>query len=244
MTTITGHDDISIMPGGGIARRPLHVIILADCSGSMAGENMQALNFAIASMLPHLADWELEQERAEVLVRVLGFATIPFWHLPRPTPVEGIRWRQPLSAVPRGRTNLGPALQLTAEALRPPNFERRALRPAILLITDGRPTDRPGQLQAGLDALDAVPAGRSALRLAVAIGRAANSEELERFIGDPSVPVLVAADTDEITELLVAASIAVTRLSEAGTDRGELVHRLVRPEPPVAPQPVAGETIL
>ena len=36
------------MPGGGIARRPLHFIILADCSGGMKGEKIQALNFAIA----------------------------------------------------------------------------------------------------------------------------------------------------------------------------------------------------
>src|SRR6202044_3239453 len=109
MTTITGNDDISIMPGGGIARRPLHVIILADCSGSMAGENMQALNFAIASMLPHLADWELEQERADVLIRTLSFATTPTWHIEEPTPVGKVRWK-PLAVVPKGRTNLGPAL--------------------------------------------------------------------------------------------------------------------------------------
>jgi hypothetical protein len=28
------------MPAGGISRRPLHVIILADCSGSMKGETV------------------------------------------------------------------------------------------------------------------------------------------------------------------------------------------------------------
>jgi uncharacterized protein YegL len=225
-----GPDDASTMPGGGISRRPLHVIIMADCSGSMRGENMQALNFAIADMLSHLAEWELDQERADVLIRVLAFATVPSWHLSDPTPVGQVRWR-PLQSVDKGRTNLGPALQLVADALGSSSLERRALRPAILLVTDGRPTDRPGQLEAGLASLHARTAGRSALRLAVAIGRNASSIELKRFIGDPTVPVLVADNTDEIASRLVAASIAVTRMSEAGADRSALVDQLLRREP-------------
>ena len=53
------------MPGGGISRRPLHFIILADCSGGMKGEKIQALNFAIADMLPHLAAWERDRNEME-----------------------------------------------------------------------------------------------------------------------------------------------------------------------------------
>src|SRR5208282_899522 len=37
----------TLMPGGGVARRPLHFIVMADCSGSMKGEKMQALNYAL-----------------------------------------------------------------------------------------------------------------------------------------------------------------------------------------------------
>jgi hypothetical protein len=39
------------MPGGGVARRPLHFIIMGDCSGSMKGPKMQALNTALAQQL-------------------------------------------------------------------------------------------------------------------------------------------------------------------------------------------------
>jgi len=31
------------MPGGGVAGRPLHFIIMGDCSGSVKGPKMQAL---------------------------------------------------------------------------------------------------------------------------------------------------------------------------------------------------------
>ena len=41
----------SLIPGGGVARRPLHFIIMGDCSGSMKGPKMQALNTAQAKQL-------------------------------------------------------------------------------------------------------------------------------------------------------------------------------------------------
>lgn len=233
--------ELSIMPGGGISRRPLHILVVADCSGSMEGEKMQALNFAIANMLPHLAEWEQEQERAEVFVRVLSFADVPVWHVAEPVRAAQMRWK-PLSAVPRGRTNLGPALQVIAEVLSPDHIERRALRPAVVLITDGLPTDRAEDLEAGFAAIEASTGARSAVRLAVAIGRNARSDALVRFIADPTIPVLVADNTDEIADQLVAASIAVSRLSEGGVDRGALVESLFGPAG--EPNPFERETIV
>jgi uncharacterized protein YegL len=213
------------MPGGGISRRPLHFIILADCSGGMKGEKIQALNYAIADMMPHLADWERDQEQAQVFVRAIAFATEPRWHIPDPVPVASLRWK-PLQPVPRGLTNMGAAFALAAQALAPGQIERRALRPAILLITDGLATDPPGRFEAGLAALMDQPAGRAALRLSIAIGRDAQSDSLNRFIGDPSVPVLVANGTEDIADRLVAASLAVSRMSEVGADRTAVARRL------------------
>jgi hypothetical protein len=60
----------------------------------------------------------------------------------------------------------------------------------------------------------AEPAGRAALRLAIAIGRDVRSAALDRFIGDPGVPVLVADSSEDIAERLVAASLAVSRMSD------------------------------
>jgi uncharacterized protein YegL len=95
------------MPGGGVARRPLHFIILADCSWGMKGEKIQALNYAIADMMPHLAEWERDQEQAQVFVRAVAFATEPRWHIPDPAPVASRNSDQPatsdtVSATPSG----------------------------------------------------------------------------------------------------------------------------------------------
>jgi uncharacterized protein YegL len=216
------------MPGGGVARRPLHFIVMADQSGGMAGEKMQALNFAVADMLSHLAEWERDQLRAQVLVRVLGFATVCQWHVKDPTPVSEIDYK-PLQAVHHGWTNMGVAFRQVAEAIGPGRLENTALNPAILLVTDGRPTDGPGEFDTGLNALMSIPAGRVALRLAMAIGRDADLECLERFIGDPQVPVLVAQDTDEIADRLVAVSVAVSHMSEPSADRGSMAEQILRP---------------
>jgi hypothetical protein len=45
----------ALMPGGGVARRPLHLIIMGDCSGSMKGPKMQALNI-IAETIDVIVD--------------------------------------------------------------------------------------------------------------------------------------------------------------------------------------------
>ena len=219
------------MPGGGVARRPLHFIVMADCSGSMKGEKMQALNYALRSMLPHLLAWETDQLQAQLLIRILAFASTPEWFVADPVPVADLssHWRN-LDYVPMGRTNMGPAFRAVAEALTPERLERRALRPAILLVTDGLPTDPPGGFDQGLAALLGQAAGRSALRIAVAIGRDANSEPLDRF-RTSDVPVLVADSTDEIADRLVTASIAMSRMSEVGVNRGALADQLLREMP-------------
>ena len=148
------------MPGGGVARRPLHFIVMADCSGSMKGEKMQALNYALRSMLPHLVAWERDQLQAELLVRILGFATVPQWHVAEPLPVADLiaSW-QNLAYVHQGRTNMGAAFREVGRVLGPDKLERRALRPAILLITDGLPTDPAGGFEAGLADADQLGGG-------------------------------------------------------------------------------------
>jgi uncharacterized protein YegL len=206
--------------------------VMGDCSGSMKGEKMQALNFALRAMLPHLVAWEREQVQAQLLIRVLAFATTPQWHVADPLPVTQLneRWRD-LQYVYQGRTNMGPAFEAVAEVLGPDRLERRALRPAILLVTDGLPTDPPGGFERGLAALTRLAAGRSSLRLAVAIGRDANSEPLDRF-RSRDAPVLVADTVDVIVDRLVAASIAVSRMSEVGADRDALAQQLLQPDMP------------
>jgi uncharacterized protein YegL len=211
------------MPGGGIAKRPLHFIIAADCSWSMNGDKMQSLNYAIATMLPQLAAWERAQENAQVMVRAVRFDNRAAWHIEEPTPVSQVRW-QPLRCEERALTHMGAALRLMASVLTVDRMERRALRPALVLITDGIATD---DFDTGLAELLATPGGAAAIRIAVAIGHDARPDQLAKF-SDSAVPVLHASAAEEIPELLMAVSIAVSRMSQVGTDANAVAEQLRR----------------
>jgi uncharacterized protein YegL len=211
----------AVMPGGGIAKRPLHFIIAADGSWSMVGEKMQALNYAIATMLPQLAAWERAQENAQVLLRAIKFDNRASWHIETPTPVSEVRW-QPLRCEERALTHTGAALRLMASVLTVDRLERRALRPALVLITDGIATD---DFDTGLAELLKTPGGAAAMRIAVAIGDDARMDQLVKF-SDPTLSVLHAASAEQVPDLLMAVSVAVSRMSEVGTDHVSLVEQL------------------
>ncbi len=218
----------SLMPGGGISRRSLHIFILADCSGSMKIDGrIQSLNYAIASIMPNLISWEKEQEQAEIFIRAIAFADKAWWHIETPQQIEHLNWI-PLTHVEKGLTSMGAAIRLAADALSPGKLEPRALRPVILLITDGKPTDVE-EFDIGLKELFSFPAGKASIRLAVAIGQGANFNYLNRFINDPDIPVLVAENVDQIVVKLTAATLAISKMSSVGSNRKEVTEQIILP---------------
>jgi uncharacterized protein YegL len=136
-----------------------------------------------------------------------------------------VRWT-PLKVVDRGLTAMGEALRKVAAVMTEDVLERRALRPAILLITDGIPTDRPPNptFEESLAALLETPGGASALRIAIAIGDLARPEELRPFT-NPDLPVLRADNADDVPDLLRAVTMAVSQVSE-GVDRERVSEQL------------------
>ncbi|MEY3929907.1 MAG: hypothetical protein RLZZ516_1617 [Cyanobacteriota bacterium] len=165
-------------PNVRLSNRPLHFIYLCDCSGSMAAQGkMQALNQAIRQSLPGMAEVARQNPEARVLVRAVSFADRAAWHLPEPTPVEQLEWRDLQAG---GITAMGEALQLVATALQSPPMEERALPPVLVLISDGQPTD---DFDRGLATLMRQPWAQKAVRLAIAMGHDADLEVLQQFIG-------------------------------------------------------------
>jgi uncharacterized protein YegL len=193
-------------PGGSLATRPLHFIWLVDGSGSMAHEGkLQALNTAIREALPPLRQVSADNPTAEVLVRAVRFATGASWHVPDPTPVDRFTWPD-LTA--DGRTDLGHALRLVADAVHSPPMSDRALPPVLVLVSDGMPTD---DWEQGLRQLRAEPWGDKAARLAIAIGHDAARDVLEQFIGVPGGRVLEANSADELVNQIRWASAVALR---------------------------------
>ena len=168
--------------GGKLASRPLHFIFLVDCSGSMSvAGKIRALNVAIREAIPHMKRVAGENPNIDLFVRVIAFSSGAEWHVGDPTPVEKFVWKE-LNA--EGVTDMGQALEMVADQLKVPPMTKRAISPILVLISDGQPTD---DFEAGLARLLAQPWGARAVRLAIAIGRDADLEVLQRFIGDSDV---------------------------------------------------------
>ena len=190
-------------PGGEMAARPLHFIWIVDCSGSMAGDKIQSLNFAINEAIKPMRDTAQQNPHAQVLVRAVTFSDGARWHLANPTPVADFKWTDVSAS---GLTSMGKALTLVAEQLHIPPMSDRALPPVLVLISDGGPTDDFGS---GLKKLMAEPWGQRAVRLAIAVGRKANLDVLSKFIGQPELPPLQANNSSALVNFIRWASTAV-----------------------------------
>lgn len=204
---------MSTLPGGPIASRPLHFIWILDSSGSMAGEKIQQLNFAIREAIPAMQETAGENPNAQVLVRVVTFSDGARWHLSNPTPVADFRWSD-ISA--GGVTDMGKALLLVAEQLRIPPMTDRALPPVLVMISDGQPTDDFGS---GLKALIAEPWGKRAVRMAIAVGRDADHDVLTKFMGSAELKPLQADNAPTLVNYIRWLSTAVLKAASSPASR-------------------------
>lgn len=200
---------MSNRPGAELAKRPLHFIWILDCSGSMNEDGkIQALNNAIAETLPHMKAVAETNPNADILVRAVTFSTGAQWHVSQPTIVHDFQW-EPISA--GGLTAMGMALSLVASQLEVPPMEERALPPVLVLVTDGHPTD---EFSMGLARLMALPWGKKAVRLAIAMGKDVNMEVLQRFIGHSEITPLQANNPETLVQFIRwASTVAVQAAS-------------------------------
>lgn len=190
------------------AARPLPVFLLADVSGSMAGEGkIAALNQAIREMLATFAT--AEELRAEIHIAIITFGDQARLHLPL-QPAAQARW---VDLVAAGSTPMGRAMELAAELLEDKEqIPARAYRPTVILVSDGQPTDSWDQ---GLMQLTQQGRAQKADRMALAIGADADEAMLKRFLGTPEKRVFRAEDTRKIKEFFQLATMSVTMRSRS-----------------------------
>lgn len=191
-------------PGMQLARRPLHFFLLADSSGSMAADGKaSALNTAVREMLPHLRAVAADNPHIDLQFSSLSFSTGVTWHGQQSVRIDDVVWTD---LVPGGYTDMGAALRAVAERATVDVIGTRALAPAIVLVSDGQPTDDFGS---GLAALLDEPLGRAAARIAVAIGRDADRQILSQFQGGGEP--MMAHNPEQLVRSIRLASTAVTR---------------------------------
>lgn len=226
--------------------RPLPVLVLADTSGSMKGEKIEAMNHALRTMAAELA--ALDDVRGEVYLGVITFGGEPNILQP-PIPARQVKLPE-LSA--GGKTPLGAALAIAHDLLEDRDIiPNRAFSPTLVLISDGQPTDLPDELMsriarrttANADELretflkwepiqqlhTATRAARSQ-RLALGIEAGGSGDPtyalLEAFINQPGVPVARASEAGAILRFLQWVTLSVASRTK-GRDPNAIVPELL-----------------
>ncbi|WP_373086109.1 VWA domain-containing protein [Sneathiella sp.] len=195
-----------------IARRQLQILLAIDCSGSMQGDRIASLNYAMRTALPELRNVAAENPEVDVRMSVLRFASTAEWQIEAPEPVEKVQWTD-LTA--EGETHMGDALHLLAARLTADAMPGRQLPPVVVLASDGYPTD---DFEAGFEAFFAADHTMSAIRLAVAIGSDADNEMLGRFIRHPELKPLKANNATDLVKYIKWATTAPVKAASSPTN--------------------------
>lgn len=155
--------------------RSLPVIVLADVSGSMAADGkINALNTSLADMISTFGS--IEDLRADIHVCVVSFGGKACIH----TPLQAARHVKWIDLTCGGGTPMGAAMVLAADLIEDQKaIPIRAYRPAVVLVSDGIPTD---DWKAGLQRFVAGGRAQTADRLALAIGGDADEGMLSEFV--------------------------------------------------------------
>ena len=196
------------LPAARLSRRQLQFLFAVDRSGSMTGDKIASLNYAIRSAIPEMREAATDNPETDVVVRVLSFADGVEWIVRDPVPVGAFEWTDLAAG---GETDMGAAFAALADVLTPAAMPGRQLPPVVVLMSDGMPTD---DAERGLAALMQSPYGATALRLAIAIGSDADKPLLQSFIGNPDIRPLQANSAETLVHRIKwAASVPVKAAS-------------------------------
>jgi len=210
------------MTQAGVARRKLHFIFVVDASGSMQGDRIASLNYAIRAAIPAMREAAADNPEIDLVVRVLRFSDSVDWLIENPVAVGDFIWTDVSAS---GETNMGAAFMSLARTMSLDAMPGRQLPPVIVLLSDGLPTD---EVETGLAAFLASEYGAKAVRIAIAIGSDADLGLLRQFIGQPTLKPLQANNAAALVNRIKwAASVPVKTVSSP-VGSGDALHDIAQ----------------
>jgi uncharacterized protein YegL len=180
--------------------RPLPVVLLLDCSGSMAGEKIAAVNAAVRELGADLA--ASRQPQGEIHVCVIRFG-----NQVDVGPLQPAAAWAPPELHAGGQTAMGGAVDALIKLVEDPErVPPNAYTPTVVLISDGVPTDN---FEAALGRLLEPKRKHRMVRLAMAIGDDADQALLKRFIANAEIPLVKANETARIRDFFRWVTLSV-----------------------------------
>ena len=205
-----------------VPRRTMTLFFLIDTSGSMEGNKIGAVNDAVVNVLPMLNDISETNPDAEIKVAALEFSSGVNWLYDEPKLAKDFIW-QDVSA--GGLTSLGGACaELAAKLSRNGGFMQSAsgsFAPAIILLSDGGPTDN---YEVGLAKLQVNNWFKSAIKIAIAIGDDADKDVLKQFTGN-SEAVITVHNIDALKQIIRVVAVTSSQIGSKSSTAGDITKQ-------------------
>jgi uncharacterized protein YegL len=198
------------------------LFFLIDTSGSMEGNKIGAVNDAVVNVLPMLNDISETNPDAEIKVAALEFSSGVNWLYDEPKLAKDFIWQDVTAG---GLTSLGGACaELASKLSRNGGFMQSAsgsFAPAIILLSDGGPTDN---YEVGLAKLQSNNWFKSAIKIAIAIGDDADKDVLKQFTGN-SEAVITVHNIDALKQIIRVVAVTSSQIGSKSSTAGDVTKQ-------------------
>ena len=205
-----------------VPRRTMTLFFLIDTSGSMEGNKIGAVNDAVVNVLPMLNDISETNPDAEIKVAALEFSSGVNWLYDEPKLAKDFIWQDVTAG---GLTSLGGACaELASKLSRNGGFMQSAsgsFAPAIILLSDGGPTDN---YEVGLAKLQSNNWFKSAIKIAIAIGDDADKDVLKQFTGN-SEAVITVHNIDALKQIIRVVAVTSSQIGSKSSTAGDVTKQ-------------------
>lgn len=201
-----------------VARRTMVLFFVIDKSGSMAGAKIQAVNDSISNIIPIIKDISDSNADAEIKIASLHFSSDVEWLYSEPKLLEDFVWQDVQAG---GLTSLGAACrELDSKLSKTHGFMASgssSYAPVIILLSDGAATD---DYVSGLKKVKGNKWFNAAIKVAVAIGNDAVTEELSNFTGTPEA-VFTVHNIEALKQIIRLAAVTSSQVGSQSTSSAD-----------------------
>ena len=181
------------------------------------GNKIGAVNDAVVNVLPMLEEISATNPDAEIKVAALEFSNGTSWLYDEPKLTSDFIWQDVQAS---GLTSLGAACQELNSKLSRSGFMQAAsgsFAPAIILLSDGGPTD---DFQGGLNKLKNNNWFKAAIKIAIAIGDDADKDVLKDFTGTNEA-VFTVHNIDALKQVIRVVAVTSSQIGSKSSTAGE-----------------------
>lgn len=211
---------MGLLDNESIPRRKMILFFVIDTSGSMNGSKIGSVNDAIENVLPIIGEISNENPDAEINVAALEFSTGTRWLYDEPKDANEFIWQK---VTADGLTSLGEAcIELNRKLSRNGGFMPTStgsgyFAPAIILLSDGGPTD---DFENGLRVLQGNQWYKTAIKLAIAIGDDADQLVLKQFTGS-SEAVITVHNLDALQKMIRIIAVTSSQIGSKSSSSND-----------------------